>query len=169
MWHHFGERASDDSRGNRDLLYVYRSLFSGQHLNARNLSLLINSYISRTDLNLDRSQRDDNIQCPTLIVCGHDAPHVDDTIEFNGRMNPEKCTWMKLQDCSLVLEEQPGKVAEALRLFVQGLGYSLSVFHRKLEQRKASSSLSSTSEIPLTDEMDDLSVHIVENPIAEKC
>jgi pimeloyl-ACP methyl ester carboxylesterase len=161
MWHHFGD--VDDNR-NRDLIHVYRTLFSGKHLNARNLSLLIDSYIRRTDLDLSRNEKDKNIQCPTLILCGHHAPHVDDTIEFNGRMNPELCTWMKLQNCSMMLEEQPGKVAEALRLFIQGLGYSLSVFHRQRDQRKDSS----TSEIPLTnDELDDQSVHIVENPIAE--
>lgn len=165
MWHHFGD--VDDSR-NRDLIYVYRSLFSGRHLNARNLSLLIDSYIRRTDLNLDRNEREKNIRCPTQILCGHDTPHLDDTIEFNGRMNPELCTWMKLQDCSMVLEEQPGKVTESLRLFIQGLGHSLSIPMQQLGQRKGSPSLSSTSEIVLTDEQEEQSVHIVENPIADK-
>lgn len=166
MWHHFGDV---DQNRNMDLIYQYRSLFSGKHLNARNLCMLIDSFIKRTDLKLDRCDRENNIRCPTLIICGHLAPQVDDTVEFNGRMNPELGTWMKIQDCSLVLEEQPGKVAEALRLFVQGLGYSLSVFQRQVDQRKASSSLSSTSEVALADDSDDQSVHIVENPIAEKC
>lgn len=164
MWHHFGDGAEFR---NRDLFHVYRTLFSGQHLNARNLSLLINSYIGRTDLDLDRNNREKNIRCPTQLLCGHEAPHVDETVEFNGRLPAEVGTWMKLQDCSMLLEEQPGKVAEALRLFIQGLGYSLSLFNRRLQDRKGSSSLSATSEVPLTDDTDQ-SVHIVENPIAEK-
>lgn len=158
MWHHFGDGA--ESR-NRDLVHVYRRLFSGQHLNARNLSLLIDSYIRRTDLNLDRSDRTKNIRCPTQLLCGHEAPHVDESVEMNGRLPADLGTWMKLQDCSMLLEEQPGKVAEALRLFIQGLGYSLSLFNRRLQQRKGSSQVTDDHE-------SDQSVHIVENPIAEK-
>jgi hypothetical protein len=29
----------------------------------------------------------------------------------------------QIQDCGMVLEEQPGKVSEAFRLFLQGQGY----------------------------------------------
>jgi hypothetical protein len=32
---------------------------------------------------------------------------------------------MKIQDAAMILEEQPAKVAEALGLFLQGLGYTL--------------------------------------------
>lgn len=160
MWHHFG--AVDEKR-NRDLLYVFRNLFSGQHLNARNLSLLIDAYIRRTDVNLVRGDQEKNIQCPVLLMCGHDAPHVDDTVEFNAKLNPELSTWMKLQDCSMVLEEQPGKVAEALRLFIQGLGHSLTALQRRADVHSASSSL---SDIPLAEQLDDeQAVHIVENPM----
>jgi misexpression suppressor of KSR, putative len=38
---------------------------------------------------------------------------------------------MKLSDCGMALEEQPGKVAEALRLFINGLGYSLTAYERR--------------------------------------
>lgn len=30
---------------------------------------------------------------------------------------------LQISDCGMVLEEQPNKVSEALRLFLQGLGY----------------------------------------------
>jgi hypothetical protein len=30
---------------------------------------------------------------------------------------------LQIQDCGMVLEEQPGKVSEAFRLFLQGQGY----------------------------------------------
>ncbi len=32
---------------------------------------------------------------------------------------------MKIQDCGMVLEEQPETIVEALRLFLQGNGYGL--------------------------------------------
>ncbi|KAL1456778.1 hypothetical protein WDU94_001479 [Cyamophila willieti] len=32
---------------------------------------------------------------------------------------------MKISDCGMVLEEQPSKLTEALRLFLQGLGYAV--------------------------------------------
>lgn len=72
----------------------------------------------------------------------------------------------------MVLEEQPAKVSEALTLFIQGLGFSLSVFRRKHDISKSSGRQSSLSDVPLGDEYVDyepIRGHIVENPIAEKC
>ena len=59
-------------------------------------------------------------------MTGDQSPHVDATVVFNGRLQPNKCTWMKFQDSAMILEEQPAKVAEALKLFLQGLGHTLS-------------------------------------------
>jgi len=56
-------------------------------------------------------------------MTGDRSCHVDATVHFNGRLQPSKCTWMKLQEASSPIEEQPLKVAEALKLFLQGLGY----------------------------------------------
>ena len=36
-----------------------------------------------------------------------------------------RCTWMKIQDSGMIIEEQPTKVVEAMKLFLQGLGYNL--------------------------------------------
>src|SRR5215213_4382905 len=107
LWHHFGHVDNDR---NHDLIQVYRNHFSGKNLNSRNLSLLIDSYINRSDLGLVRGDTQNNIKCPTLIMTGHFAPHIDDTVNFNARLNPNLSTWMKLQDCGMVLEEQPAKV-----------------------------------------------------------
>lgn len=80
---------------------------------------------------------------PVLNITGSLSPHIDDTVTFNGRLEPTKTNWMKVRrtkfnipslantissflkisDCGLVLEEQPGKLAEAFRLFLQGEGY----------------------------------------------
>lgn len=173
MWHHFGKVDSDR---NHDLIQVYRNHFSGKNMNGRNLALIIDSYIKRTDLKIDRTDKENNIKCPILIMTGDFAPHVDDTVDFNARLNPVLSTWMKLQDCGMVLEEQPAKVAEALRLFIQGLGYSLSVLERRRSSlRKNSLSLNSSRQSsmdhgtpPATDShLTDHGVHILTNPIAE--
>lgn len=58
-------------------------------------------------------------------MTGDFSPHVDATVALNGKLQPDKCTWIKFQDAGLILEEQPAKVAEATKLFFQGLGYVL--------------------------------------------
>jgi hypothetical protein len=62
-----------------------------------------------------------------LNLVGAYSPFVDETVTLNGKLNPPNTTWMKIQDAAMVLEEQPGKVAEALLLFLQGQGYCLNV------------------------------------------
>ena len=47
---------------------------------------------------------------------------------------------MPNQDCAMVLEEQPAKVAEAVKLFLQGLGYIM-------RPRKAASTQVRTIEV----------------------
>ncbi|KAI1287695.1 Protein NDRG3 [Halotydeus destructor] len=128
LWHHFGRVDTDR---NRDLITVYRKHFSGKSMSGRNLSLLIDSYIKRNDLNIVRNDKERNFKCPVLLLTGDYSPHVDDTVDMNARLNPSNSTWMKLMDCGMPLEEQPGKVAEALRLFIQGLGYSLAALDRR--------------------------------------
>lgn len=84
---------------------------------------------------------------PVINITGSLSPHSDDTVTLNGRLDPTNSTWMKVRpfqelsksfnliaeicyrnsiqisDSAMVLEEQPGKLAEAFRLFLQGEGY----------------------------------------------
>lgn len=127
MWHHFGRLTEER---NHDLVHVYREYFE-HHINPTNLALFIDSYIRRTDLNINR-ELDPNrrascrtVKVPVLNMTGALSPHVDDTVTFNSRLDPSTSTWMKLQDCGMILEEQPAKVVEAFRLFLQGNGYAL--------------------------------------------
>lgn len=182
MWHHFGKVTEER---NRDLVETYRNYFSGKTLNARNLSLLIDAYIKRTDLGIIRGDKEHNFKCSVLVLCGALSPHVEDTVTMNSRLDPSNSTWMKLSDCAMVLDEQPAKVSEAFRLFLQGLGYALTAYERRRSSlRKMSSSSASgdlingnTTGITGTDSRknsidEELSedtqkkVHIVENPIA---
>ncbi|XP_055598563.1 protein NDRG3 isoform X3 [Uranotaenia lowii] len=124
MWHHFGRNPEER---NLDLVQLYKSNFE-RSINPVNLAMLIDSYIKRSDLNIARTpsgtpQNAPSLKMPVLNITGALSPHIDDTVTLNGRLMPEKTNWMKISDCGLVLEEQPGKLAEAFRLFLQGEGY----------------------------------------------
>ncbi|XP_075990560.1 protein NDRG3-like isoform X3 [Anticarsia gemmatalis] len=117
MWHHFGRFPEER---NHDLTQMYRAYFT-RNVNPTNLSLFIDAYVRRTDLGIARET--DTIKVPVLNITGALSPHVDDTVTFNGRLNPNNSTWMKISDSGMVLEEQPAKISEAFRLFLQGEGY----------------------------------------------
>ncbi|XP_048005000.1 protein NDRG3 isoform X1 [Leguminivora glycinivorella] len=117
MWHHFGKFPEER---NHDLTQMYRMHFN-RNVNPTNLSLFIDAYLRRTDLGISRDA--ETIKAPVLNITGALSPHVEDTVTFNGRLHPNNSTWMKISDCGMVLEEQPGKISEAFRLFLQGEGY----------------------------------------------
>ncbi|XP_068621513.1 protein NDRG3 isoform X2 [Battus philenor] len=129
MWHHFGRFPEER---NHDLAQMYRAYFT-RNVNPTNLSLLIDSYVRRTDLNIARDAA--TIRAPVLNITGALSPHVDDTVTFNGRLQPTNSTWMKISDSGMVLEEQPGKISEAFRLFLQGEGYAVLKLHNIGVQR----------------------------------
>ncbi|XP_037903488.1 protein NDRG3 isoform X4 [Hermetia illucens] len=126
MWHHFGR--NPDER-NHDLVQMYKTHFE-RAVNPTNLAMFINSYIHRNDLNIARTPSGSpqtstaTLKMPVMNITGALSPHVDDTVTLNGRLDPTNSTWMKISDCAMVLEEQPAKLAEAFRLFLQGEGYA---------------------------------------------
>ncbi|XP_076449630.1 protein NDRG3-like isoform X1 [Babylonia areolata] len=133
LWHWFGKKTRWQ---NNDLTTVYQDYI--KTINAQNLALFIESYLKRTDLAIVRemdpmrkvSAR--SVRCRTLILVGDDSPHIDQVVEMNGRMMPEETDFIKLADCGgMPLEEQPGKVCEAFRLFLQGMGYVPSLIQNK--------------------------------------
>ncbi|XP_017772216.1 PREDICTED: protein NDRG3 isoform X3 [Nicrophorus vespilloides] len=186
MWHHFGRNTEER---NHDLVQVYKSYFE-RNVNATNLALFIDSYVRRTDLNIQREmdltkkKEGMTLGMPVINITGSYSPHMDDTVTLNGRLDPTNSSWMKISDCGMVLEEQPGKVSEAFRLFLQGEGYAIQVGRRpskistapsfevaplsptKMAQfRKASieellKSKFSTGQWPTS------AIHITENPIS---
>lgn len=141
MWHHFGRHTEER---NHDLVQVYKNYFE-RNVNPTNLSLFIDSYIRRTDLNIQRDLDPGHkikdchtLTMPVLNITGACSPHIDDTVTLNGRLDPKNSSWMKISDCGMVLEEQPAKVSEAFRLFLQGEGYVAPLSPVKMAQfRKA--------------------------------
>jgi len=126
IWHHLGNSAKDRESKNFGVISLYRSYFSTE-TNPSNLSLLLHSYANRKELSLSRA----SIKMPVLNIVGESSPHVDATINMNMKVDPAKSTWMKINNAGMVLEEQPEKVAEAMILFLQGLGYTLKIMRSK--------------------------------------
>ncbi|CAB4055035.1 unnamed protein product [Lepeophtheirus salmonis] len=142
MWHHFGYNPAERPS---DLTNVFKHYFEND-VQPVNLAKLCEQYIWRTQINIDRDISLQNItnnnnnttkedklienkslQVPTLNICGAYNPFIEETVTLNSKLSPDKSSWMKIQDCGMAIEEQPAKVSEAFRLFLQGLGFCLSI------------------------------------------
>ena len=80
--------------------------------------------------------------CQTLIMCSSVQIHSERALKLMSLLNPLQATWIKT-DQLLVLEERPEKVCQALRLFLQGIGYSMSTYERRLRLSSTQASVSS--------------------------
>ncbi|XP_041060351.1 protein NDRG3-like isoform X1 [Carcharodon carcharias] len=130
--HHF---SSEELETNLELIQTYR-LHISQDINQENLHLFVDSYNSRRDLEIERPAlgvnevTDKTLQCPSLLVVGDTSPAVEAVVECNSRLNPTNTTLLKMADCGgLPQVVQPGKLTEAFKYFVQGMGY---MFHSHL-------------------------------------
>uniref|UniRef100_A0A8C7YSJ8 Ndrg family member 3a n=1 Tax=Oryzias sinensis TaxID=183150 RepID=A0A8C7YSJ8_9TELE len=120
----------DELTENQELIQTYR-LHIAQDINQDNLALFCGSYQYRQDLGIERpvvGLNEDTVNtltCPALLVVGDTSPAVEAVVECNSRLNPTKTTLLKMADCGgLPQVVQPGKLAEAFKYFVQGMGYS---------------------------------------------
>ncbi|NWW04320.1 NDRG3 protein, partial [Oreocharis arfaki] len=130
--HHFGH---EELQANLDLIQTYR-LHIAQDINQDNLQLFLTSYNSRKDLEIERPVIGVNemiaktLKCPALLVVGDNSPAVEAVVECNSRLDPTKTTLLKAKPFVLLalklpsLFPQPGKLTEAFKYFVQGMGYS---------------------------------------------
>ncbi|XP_047016330.1 protein NDRG3b isoform X4 [Ictalurus punctatus] len=128
MAHHF---STDELTENQEIIQTYR-LHIAQDMNQDNLALFCNSYNSRRDLEIERpivglnEETVNTLKCPALLVVGDTSPAVEAVVECNSRLNPTKTTLLKMADCGgLPQVVQPGKLAEAFKYFVQGMGYMM--------------------------------------------
>ncbi|XP_062247271.1 protein NDRG3-like isoform X1 [Platichthys flesus] len=126
MGHHF---STEELTENKEIIQTYR-LHISQDIPQDNLVMFYSSYESRTELQMERPVVGLNentvttLRCPALLVVGDTSPAVDAVVECNSRLNPTKTTLLKMADCGgLPQVVQPGKLAEAFKYFVQGMGY----------------------------------------------
>uniref|UniRef100_A0A4W4GIX4 N-myc downstream regulated 1b n=1 Tax=Electrophorus electricus TaxID=8005 RepID=A0A4W4GIX4_ELEEL len=107
-------------------------------INQTNLLHFMKSYYS--NLKIERTSPGGitpmkTLKCHTLLVVGDNSPAVDAVVECNSRMDPTKTTLLKMADCGgLPQFDQPGKLAEALKYFIQGLGYMSSAGMTRLSR-----------------------------------
>nr|XP_056723543.1 protein NDRG3 [Euleptes europaea] len=126
LTHLFGQ---EELQANLDLIQTYR-LHIAQDINQENLQLFLTSYNSRRDLDIERPVLGVNentaktLKCPALLVVGDSSPAVEAVVECNSRLDPANTTFLKMADCGgLPQVVQPGKLTEAFKYFVQGMGY----------------------------------------------
>uniref|UniRef100_A0A673ZDG6 Ndrg family member 3a n=1 Tax=Salmo trutta TaxID=8032 RepID=A0A673ZDG6_SALTR len=122
MAHHF---STDELTDNQELVQTYR-LHIAQDINQDNLALFCASYNGRRDLEIERpviGLNEDTVNtltCPSLLVLG----------------------WLLFGLPQVV---QPGKLAEAFKYFVQGMGYMPTAGMTRLARSRTTSSTSITS------------------------
>uniref|UniRef100_A0A3B4BNT2 Protein NDRG2 n=1 Tax=Pygocentrus nattereri TaxID=42514 RepID=A0A3B4BNT2_PYGNA len=140
--HLFGK---EEIQQNHDLIATYRHHILND-MNQYNLHLFVKSYNSRRDLEIERPVPGGTInvrtiKCPSLLVVGDSSPAVDAVVECNTKLDPTKTT---LAD-SLKFYPQPGKLTEAFKYFIQGMGYMPSASMTRLVRSRTASGSSVTS------------------------
>ncbi|CAF0764533.1 unnamed protein product, partial [Didymodactylos carnosus] len=101
-----------------------------EDVNPRNVMKYVNSYFKRTSITMEQpsdanknSVPSKTLKCSVINVTGFSSPHKNDVFFTNDKCDPSKSSLVEFADCGgFVLEEQPAKMAEAFRLFLQGLG-----------------------------------------------
>ncbi|XP_034729314.1 protein NDRG1-like [Etheostoma cragini] len=140
--HLFGK---DEIETNHDLIATYRHHITTT-MNQSNLSQFLHSYNNRNALEVERPIPGENInfrtlKCSTLLIVGDNSPAVEAVVDCNSKLNPTETTLLKMADCGgLPQVDQPAKVIEALKYFIQGMGYLSSVSMTRLRSRTTSSS-----------------------------
>uniref|UniRef100_A0A3B4TX07 N-myc downstream regulated 1a n=1 Tax=Seriola dumerili TaxID=41447 RepID=A0A3B4TX07_SERDU len=137
--HLFGK---EEIHNNHDLIATYRHHVIND-MNQFNLHLFVKSYESRRDLEVERPVPGSNVRtlkCPSLLVVGDSSPAVEAVVECNTKLDPTKTTLLKVK--SLV---SPGKLTEAFKYFIQGMGYMPSASMTRLVRSRTASGSSVTS------------------------
>uniref|UniRef100_A0A8C9T545 N-myc downstream regulated 1b n=1 Tax=Scleropages formosus TaxID=113540 RepID=A0A8C9T545_SCLFO len=109
--------AKEEIQNNPNLVETYRQYITND-INQTNLQHFVRSYNSRRDLEIERSLEGENMNvrtltCPSLLVVGDSSPAVEAVVSAT-----------LMADCGgLPQVDQPGKLTEALKYFIQGMGY----------------------------------------------
>uniref|UniRef100_A0A665TGT9 Protein NDRG1-like n=1 Tax=Echeneis naucrates TaxID=173247 RepID=A0A665TGT9_ECHNA len=127
--HLFGK---DEIQTNHDLIATYRHHITTT-MNQSNLSQFFRSYNSRNALDVERPVPGENINVRTLKLVK--------TIFLKNTTVRMNLSTSKMADCGgLPQVNQPAKVIEALKYFIQGMGYLSSASMTRLRSRTTSSS-----------------------------
>ncbi|KAM6899432.1 protein NDRG1a isoform 2-T2 [Xenentodon cancila] len=143
--HLFGK---EEINHNHDLIATYRHHVLND-MNQFNLHHFVKAYESRRDLEIERPVPGSNVRtlkCPSLLVVGDSSPAVDAVVECNTKLDPTKTTLLKMADCGGMPQvDQPGKLTEAFKYFIQGMGYMPAASMTRLVRSRTASGSSVTS------------------------
>uniref|UniRef100_A0A3B4DGK3 N-myc downstream regulated 1a n=1 Tax=Pygocentrus nattereri TaxID=42514 RepID=A0A3B4DGK3_PYGNA len=136
--HLFGK---EEIQQNHDLIATYRHHILND-MNQYNLHLFVKSYNSRRDLEIERPVPGGTInvrtiKCPSLLVVGDSSPAVDAVVDV--------MSYSYSSADSLKFYPQPGKLTEAFKYFIQGMGYMPSASMTRLVRSRTASGSSVTS------------------------
>ncbi|XP_057691774.1 protein NDRG4 isoform X1 [Corythoichthys intestinalis] len=127
--------SQEELMNNTELVQSYRQQINNT-INQFNLQLFWNMYNSRRDLEMNRSGTTLNaktLKCPVMLVVGDNAPAEEGVVECNSKLDPTNTTFLKMADSGgLPQLTQPGKLTEAFKYFLQGMGYIAYVKDRRL-------------------------------------
>uniref|UniRef100_A0A2K5HXG0 Uncharacterized protein n=1 Tax=Colobus angolensis palliatus TaxID=336983 RepID=A0A2K5HXG0_COLAP len=100
---------------------------------------------NRRDLNFERGS-DITLKCPVMLVVGDQAPHEDAVVECNSKLDPTQTSFLKMADSGGQPQlTQPGKLTEAFKYFLQGMGYMASSCMTRLSRSRTASLTSAAS------------------------
>uniref|UniRef100_A0A8D0XMZ6 NDRG family member 4 n=1 Tax=Sus scrofa TaxID=9823 RepID=A0A8D0XMZ6_PIG len=140
--------AQEELVSNTELVQSYRQQI-GNVVNQANLQLFWNMYNSRRDLDINRPGTVPNaktLRCPVMLVVGDNAPAEDGVVECNSKLDPTTTTFLKMADSGgLPQVTQPGKLTEAFKYFLQGMGYMPSASMTRLARSRTASLTSASS------------------------
>uniref|UniRef100_A0A8C4KB95 NDRG family member 4 n=1 Tax=Dromaius novaehollandiae TaxID=8790 RepID=A0A8C4KB95_DRONO len=84
--------------------------------------------------------------CPVMLVVGDNAPAEEGVVECNSKLDPTNTTFLKMADSGgLPQVTQPGKLTEAFKYFLQGMGYMPSASMTRLARSRTASLTSASS------------------------
>uniref|UniRef100_A0AAY4CFB2 Uncharacterized protein n=1 Tax=Denticeps clupeoides TaxID=299321 RepID=A0AAY4CFB2_9TELE len=143
--HLFGK---EEIQNDHDLIATFRHHVTN-NVNQTNLQHFVKSYYGRKDLEIERPVPGGNmnvktLKCPSLLVVGDSSPAVDAVVDSNSRLDPTITTLLKVCTC-VQTEQLPGKLTEAIKYFVQGMGYMASASMTRLIRSRTSSGNSCSS------------------------
>ncbi|XP_071973058.1 protein NDRG4 isoform X3 [Engystomops pustulosus] len=126
--------SQEELMNNTELVQNYRQQISSC-VNQNNLQLFWNMYNSRRDLEMNRPGTVPNaktLRAPVMLVVGDNSPAEDSVVECNSKLDPTTTTFLKMADSGgLPQVTQPGKLTEAFKYFLQGMGYIASLKDRR--------------------------------------
>ncbi|KAG7522332.1 hypothetical protein JOB18_019727 [Solea senegalensis] len=133
---------------NTELVQSYRHQINTT-INQFNLQLFWNMYNSRRDLEMNRGGtviHAKTLKCPVMLVVGDNAPAEEGVVECNSKLDPTNTTFLKMADSGgLPQLTQPGKLTEAFKYFLQGMGYMPSASMTRLARSRTASLTSAGS------------------------